>query len=353
MTPGGLLDEAGLAVHWRPATRKSVQDAYGRWLTFLGRNGGLDPGASPAERLTPDRLRAFIAELQATVAPLTVRNRVRDLAEALRVMAPEADLSYLGRARARLKARARPVRNKRAQMMPSRDLVGLGLDLMRQAERGEAARPLWQAAMYRDGLMILMLASRPIRRASFAGLRLGQHLVKRGDTYVLLLTEDETKNHRRFEQPLPAALTSLDRALPRPLPADAAGWRDGGRPGHHDRGSPLDLLAGRAAGRDRGLRLHRRRRTRPPSAPPSRRTASATAPSPAWARPTPNWSGWPLPSCTTPTSGSQRGTTTRPATPTPWRSGRSTSGRSGARSRRTRRNGPGAVEHGRTVAIRS
>ena len=30
MTPGGLLDEAGLAAHWRSATRKSVQDAYGR-----------------------------------------------------------------------------------------------------------------------------------------------------------------------------------------------------------------------------------------------------------------------------------------------------------------------------------
>ena len=27
VTPGGLLDEAGLASHWRPVTRKSVQDA--------------------------------------------------------------------------------------------------------------------------------------------------------------------------------------------------------------------------------------------------------------------------------------------------------------------------------------
>jgi hypothetical protein len=186
-----------------------VQDAYGRWLTFLDRSGRLDPDATPAGRLTPDRLRAFVAELQDTVAPLTVRNRVRDLAEALRVMAPAADLSYLQRARARLKARARPVRNKRAQVLPSRDLVRLGQELMERAERGEAARALWDAAMFRDGLMILMLACRPIRRRSFAGLRLGRHLVRRGEVYVLLLEEHETKNHRRFEQPLPPALTPL------------------------------------------------------------------------------------------------------------------------------------------------
>lgn len=61
ITPGGLLDECGLAAHWRPATRKSVQDAYGRWLTFLDRARGLDAGSAPEERLTPDRLRGFIA----------------------------------------------------------------------------------------------------------------------------------------------------------------------------------------------------------------------------------------------------------------------------------------------------
>ena len=58
--------------------------------------------------------------------------------------------------------------------------------------------------MYRDGVMIMMLACRPIRRQSFAGLRLGRHLVKRETSYVLILDGSETKNHRRYEQPLPA-----------------------------------------------------------------------------------------------------------------------------------------------------
>jgi hypothetical protein len=205
----GLLDEAGLAAHWRPATQKSVRDAYGRWLTFLDRNGWLDPTASPAERLTPDRLRAFVTELQETVAPLTVRNRIRDLTEALRVMAPEANLSldYLRRARSRLKARSRAKHKKRLQIRPIQDLLRLGRELTRRAEHDHVARPLWRAALYRDGLMIMMLACRPLRRGNLAALRLGQHLVRREDVYLLQLEEHETKNHRSFEQSLPADLT--------------------------------------------------------------------------------------------------------------------------------------------------
>lgn len=207
VTPGGLLDECGLAVHWRPATRKSVQDAYGRWLTYLDREGHLDADTGPEARLTPDRLRGFIAELQYTVAPLTLRNRIRDLEQALRVMAPSAAFSYLRRARARLKARSQPTKSKRTQIRSSRELLQLGLDLILRAEHGTVARPLWRAALYRDGLMILMLSCRPLRRGNLAGLRLGRHIVRRDDSYILQLDESETKNHRCFEQPLPEALT--------------------------------------------------------------------------------------------------------------------------------------------------
>jgi integrase/recombinase XerD len=207
---GSLLDEGGLASRWRESTRKTVQDAYGRWLTFLERNGWVETNdASPGERLTPDRLRAFVAELQETVAPNTLRNRITNLAEALRVMAPEFDFPYLRRARACLKARARPVRNKRAQMAPSRELLQLGLDLTQRAEREDGADELVRAALYRDGLMIMMLTCRPIRRRNFAELRLGLHLVQRGEAYVIVLEGSETKNHRRFEQALPTALTPL------------------------------------------------------------------------------------------------------------------------------------------------
>lgn len=170
-----------------------MQDAYGRWLTFLALNGWLDPDAGPADRLTMERLRAFIAELEREVAPITVRNRITNLAEALRVMAPGADFPWLRRARARLKAGARPSRDKRRQIVPIRDLFLLGLELMERAERGDCPREVWRAALYRDGLMITMLACRPIRRGSLAAMRIGEHLVKNGDAYQIALDETVTK----------------------------------------------------------------------------------------------------------------------------------------------------------------
>jgi integrase len=224
---GSLLDYGGLAARWRETTRKTVRDAYGRWLTFLELNGWLDPMAQPAERLSRERLRAFIADLQQDVAQITVRNRITNLAEALRVMEPDADFPFLQRARARLKARARPARNKRQQIVPIRDLFLLGLELTKSAEQADIAREVWRAALYRDGLMIMILACRPIRRRTVAAMRLGRHLVKCGTAHLIALDESETKNHRRYEQPLDAALTAfIDRYLDHYRPQLLGGSED-------------------------------------------------------------------------------------------------------------------------------
>ena len=79
---GGLLDDRGLAVHWRPETRRSVIAAYGRYLTSLDRIAGLDRAEGPATRLTPDRLRAYIDELKTQVAPATVSGRNNGIPDA-------------------------------------------------------------------------------------------------------------------------------------------------------------------------------------------------------------------------------------------------------------------------------
>jgi hypothetical protein len=206
---GDLLDGGGLAAQWRDTTEKAVQDAYGRYLTHLAFQGGLDPSEGPAERVSEDKLRSFIAELQLSVAPVTLRKRITNLAEALRVMAPGTDFPYLRRARARLKAQARPVRNKRLQIAQIHDLVRLGLALMQRAEQATAEREVWRAALYRDGLMILLLVCRPIRRRNLAAMLVGRHLVRRGDAYLIAFEDAEMKNRRRLEQPLDPALTSF------------------------------------------------------------------------------------------------------------------------------------------------
>ncbi len=211
---GDILSGRGPAAHWRPETRRSVISAYGRFLTFLERNGWLDRAAGPDARLNPDRLRAYLAELSETIAPVTISSRIIGLAEALRVMLPGAVYPYLNLARRRLKARARPTRNKRARIAPVQELVDLGFALIDRAETGAFDRDVWRACTYRDGVTILLLACRPIRRANLAAMELGKHLVKTGDGYRIAFDGSETKNHRPYERPLDAKLTPfIDRYL--------------------------------------------------------------------------------------------------------------------------------------------
>jgi integrase len=211
---GDILTGKGPAAHWRPETRKSVISAYGRFLTFLERKGWLDRNTGPDARLTPDRLRAYLAELAENIAPVTISSRITGLAEALRVMVPRVAYTYLSLARRRLKARARPTRNKRARIVPTQQLVGLGLGLIQRADTGAFDREIWRACTYRDGITILLLACRPIRRSNLAAMELGKNLYKSGESYRIAFDGSETKNHRPYERPLDAGLTQfIDRYL--------------------------------------------------------------------------------------------------------------------------------------------
>ena len=120
-------------------------------------------------------------------------------------MRPDADLSPLDAATRRTWRDARPVRDKRSRIVPSRELWALGHDLMdRCDERTTRSKRLGR---YRDGLMIALLASRPIRLGNLAQIEIGRHLQRHGDTWWLFFDAHETKNGRSLEFPLPGHLT--------------------------------------------------------------------------------------------------------------------------------------------------
>ena len=125
---------------------------------------------------------------------------------ALRVLASEQDWVWLTQVYKTLRARVRPVRDKRQRLRPVHDLVSLGCRLMDQVDITDAWSPRRRAVEYRDGLMICLLAYRPLRLKNFAAMRLGTHLVEARGHYGIIFPASEMKNRVPYEAVIPEAL---------------------------------------------------------------------------------------------------------------------------------------------------
>ena len=95
--PGDIFDEtAGPGAHLAEGTRRMIRTAYRRWLGFLAEHYPDDLLKPPADRITPDRVRAFIEHLAAEVRPTTVAIAVDNLYYAARLIAPDSRLAMAG-----------------------------------------------------------------------------------------------------------------------------------------------------------------------------------------------------------------------------------------------------------------
>jgi integrase len=211
---GDLLEGNGAGASWAPHTRAKIAKGYGRWLTWLAARGLLDPSTSPVSRVDRERVAQYVAELQALNSPYTVVARVQELYLAMSAMAPNQDWSWIGSLERQLRRTAHSVRNKRARLVSSSQLFAYGLELMNQAEGPTGGTPLQRAVCYRDGLMISLLAARPLRRRNFCSIEIGRQLTYEAATYWLRFEAAETKSRMPIEVPLPDTLIpNLERYL--------------------------------------------------------------------------------------------------------------------------------------------
>jgi site-specific recombinase XerC len=90
-------------------------------------------------------------------------------------------------------------------MIDPRRLIALGIELMDGA--ASETRTDQAARQYRDGLLIALLTTRPLRRRSLAALALDRHVKRVGTGYVLALDGERTKSGKPIEFPLPAWLS--------------------------------------------------------------------------------------------------------------------------------------------------
>jgi site-specific recombinase XerD len=228
-----FLDKGGRGARWRPASLVAVQGAYGRWLAWLAAQGVDLEAEAPAERFTVDRLRAYIAFLEAGRASVTVASYMGVLCMTVAALFPGRDWSQLQRAQVRLKKRSSPTRRKKERLVPADQLLQLGLDLIRKAaetlaqpfdpERDRTSRDA-AARDFRDGVIVGLLASRPLRVKNLLEVQIGTHLRRSGGSATLQFAATETKTHRPHGMTWPEVLMpALTRYLAeiRPMLATA------------------------------------------------------------------------------------------------------------------------------------
>src|SRR5262245_2016497 len=111
LIPGDVLEEGGPRASYRRESNLKVVKGYGKWLTWLDRGGLLELPASPGDRVTPARVRDYVAALEMYNAPQTILDRLEELRAAAKVMEPGRDWSWIDRIGSRIRVRdtlARP-----------------------------------------------------------------------------------------------------------------------------------------------------------------------------------------------------------------------------------------------------
>jgi len=205
---GNILDGCGPGAGWASTTKDNTRKAYGYWLYWLSTTEGLDESVDPMDRITPDRIGAYIKTLEGTVASLTLFTYIHDLLRFAKTVAPDRDWAWFTEIKKRLCARAKPAKEKTSKIRPSEELFRLGIDLMEGADDVRCRyNPQASATQYRDGLIIALLAARPIRLKNLAGLEIGRHLTKLDNIYWLRIEAEEVKNRKHIEVPVPETLT--------------------------------------------------------------------------------------------------------------------------------------------------
>lgn len=206
---GGLLGDSGAATHLAPCIKDDFTRRYGYFLNFAARQGSLTLHGPPAAGVTPAMVQAYIAELESYATPVTVHRHLYKMMRVAEYIAPDGSWNWLRRRVRRLAHRARP-RDKRSRIVLTGRLFRLGVELMTRANGHDPNADT--ATLYRDGLMIAVLALCPIRRGNFAALRLGSSIVRLDGGWAIIIPAAENKSRRSYQTLLPDALTGpLDR----------------------------------------------------------------------------------------------------------------------------------------------
>ena len=194
------------AFGWSAATRGSVEYAYGVYLHWYCAQGFDSLENAPIERVDADRIERFLAFYGPGRAPATIATTLRGIAYMLRATSPPDGLPWLTQWAHHLANTAQPSRPKLQRIAELAELHGMAFDLMTEASDGIQRGAANACVDFRDGLMVAMLAARPMRLRNFLALRLQDTFLINGDAARISFRATHTKTGRPIDWGLPEAL---------------------------------------------------------------------------------------------------------------------------------------------------
>ncbi len=197
-----LDDDAGIISHLHVQTRDDLTRRYAYFLFFLARQGRLERDGAAATSVTPENILDYVDYLMPRVSSVTLSQSLYKISRVAGCLAPEQDRGWLLRLCKQLDMRAKP-RDRRGDVVEIEALYQLGLTLMHRADNADLATKISRALLYRDGLIIALLATDPIRLANLTSLEIGRTLIKDGETWSFNIPAEETKAGRPHFAVLP------------------------------------------------------------------------------------------------------------------------------------------------------
>jgi integrase/recombinase XerD len=196
-----------LGVDSSDRTIQQLQYTYGKFLFFLASQHPKLLDCAPADRVNAETIAEFVKWQPASCGSITVGIYVYHLWMALKSLCSGKDWSWLLGLSNRIKARGK-ARPERHHLVTSETLYLLGMELMDMALSSDKPATSWRVqSAFRDGLIIALLASIPLRRRTLASLRIGKQLVRSGDGWALDIPAEDVKTGRPLEYPLSPELS--------------------------------------------------------------------------------------------------------------------------------------------------
>jgi integrase/recombinase XerD len=194
--PGDIFDDTGgPGAHLARGTRKMIKTAYRRWLGFLEEHHFDDLLKPPADRITLERVRAFVDHLDAETGPTSVAIVIDNLRYAARLLAPERDWRWLASIKRRLVARGKP-EDRFNRLVPPWQSLDFAIELREEALSLPESDHKEREIQYRDGLILALLSLWHLRRRSLALLTVSRHVVFDAAGIIVVLGPEDTKSKR-------------------------------------------------------------------------------------------------------------------------------------------------------------